>query len=555
MDKIQINCVNIGKCVDMNAGLSLAEIAQELGVKTRYTILGATVNNKCAGLTYRVYQPKRIEFFDIMHPEGKRMYARSLVLMLYVAVSELIPGAELNVLHSVSKGFYCELWKDGKALDPTTEQTEALKARMTELCKQALPIERKEMPLETAMELVTPIADTRRLIEQHGDAYVSVHTLAGKSAVLYADLVPNTAIVDVFDLREFYSGLLLQFPDDVTPEAVAPMTLQRKMFDVFLRQDKIQNLLGIKRLADLNDAIANGEGHTIIQISEALHEKRIAEIANMVADRRDEVRVVLIAGPSSSGKTTFSKRLAVQLTLNGIIPVNLSIDNYFVNREDTPRDANGNYDFDCVEAIDVKFFNEQLLDLMAGKEVEIPKFNFKKGCREFDGTRLSLPKNSVLVIEGTHGLTPALTPIIPEESKFRIYIAPMAGINFDNLTRIRTTDNRLIRRIIRDYYNRGHNAEATIAMWPSVRRGEDKFIYANQEEADVMFNSCTLYELAILRAKVEPILLEVKRNSPHYAEARRLLKLISYVAPLDSETVPPTSLLREFVGGSSFVYD
>lgn len=556
METIEIKCVNTGTTAQVEAGRTIGEIAQDLGIKLRYTILGASVNNKNMGLTFRIYQPKELNFFDITHPEGRRMYVRSLILMLHAAVADVMPEAELEVLHSVSKGYYCELrGADGKIIDPTTNETLALLERMHQLQKAALPIVRKEIPVEEAEKLLGKTADTARLIAQHGDMYTAIHTLDGHSAVLFGDLVPNTSILDVFDLREYFSGLLLQVPDDKNPDIVAPMTVQNKMFGTFMEHDKLQNLLHIRRLADLNDTILGGKGRTIIQVAEALHEKKIAEIANAIAERRDTVKVVLISGPSSSGKTTFSKRLAVQLTLNGIKPVNLSIDNYFVNRVDTPRDADGKYDFETVEAIDVKLFNEQLLALMGGKEIEIPKYNFIKGEREYDGTKLQIDDRSMIVIEGTHGLTPALTPMIPEASKFRIYVAPLAGINFDQLTRIHTTDNRLIRRIVRDYYNRGHNAESTIAMWPSVRRGEDRFIYTNQEEADMMFNSCTFYELAVLKAKAEPLLLEVRRSSPQYGEARRLLKFLSYFEPLDSETIPPTSLLREFVGGSSFEYD
>lgn len=556
METIEIKCVNTGETVSVEAGLTLSEIARKAGVKLRYTILGASVNNKNAGLTFRVYQPKEIRFFDITDPEGRRMYVRSLVLMLYSAVADVMPEAELEVLHSVSKGYYCELrGADGKLIDPTTNETLALIERMREIQKSALPIERKEIPSGEAIKRLGKTADTARLITQHGDMYTAMHTLDGHSAILFGDLVPDTSILDVFDLREYFSGLLLQVPDDKNPEIVAPMTVQNKMFGTFMEHDKLQGLLRVRRLADLNDAIAKGKGNGIIQVAEALHEKKIADIADTIAEKRDTVKVVLISGPSSSGKTTFSKRLAVQLMLNGIKPVNLSIDNYFVNRVDTPRDADGKLDFEAVEAIDVKLFNEQLLALMAGEEVEIPKYNFIKGEREYDGTKLQIDDRSMIVIEGTHGLTPALTPMIPEANKFRIYVAPLAGINFDQLTRIQTTDNRLIRRIVRDYYNRGHNAEATIAMWPSVRRGEDKFIYTNQEEADVMFNSCTFYELAVLKAKAEPLLLEVRRNSPQYGEARRLLEFLSYFEPLDGDTIPPTSLLREFVGGSSFDYD
>lgn len=556
METIEIQCENTGTAVIVAAGRSLGEIAQDLGLKLRYPILGACVNNKSAGLGFRLYQPKQVKFFDITAPEGRRMYVRSLILMLYAAAAEVMPEAELEVLHSVSKGLYCELrGADGKVIDPTTKQTLALLERMRELQKSALPIERREIPASEAVKKLGKTADTARLITQHGDMYTAVHTLNGHSAILFGELVPNTSVVDVFDLREYFSGMLLQVPDDKEPAKVAPMTVQNKMFGTFMEQDKLQNLMKVRRLADLNDAIVKGFGHEIIQVAEALHEKKIADIADMIAAKRDHVKVVLISGPSSSGKTTFSKRLAVQMILDGIKPINLSIDNYFVNRVDTPRDEDGKLDFEAVEAIDVKLFNEQLLALMDGKEVEIPKYNFIKGEREYDGTKLRIDDRSIIVIEGTHGLTPALTPMIPEANKFRIYVAPLAGINFDQLTRIHTTDNRLIRRIVRDYYTRGHNAESTIAMWPSVRRGEDLFIYTNQEEADVMFNSCTFYELAVLKAKAEPLLLEVKRNSPQYGEARRLLNFLSYFETLDGDTIPPTSLLREFVGGSSFNYD
>ncbi len=556
MQTIEINCVNTGNVAKIAPGLTLTEIANELGVKLSHPIVGAYVNNKSVDLDFRVFQPKQIKFFDITDSEGRRMYVRTLILMLHTAVAEEMPEAHLEVLHSVSKGLYCELRsEDGKTIDPTTNETLALLDRMRRMQKEAQPISRQELPTDKAIELLGKTCDTARLIAQHGDMYTVVHSIAGHSAVLFGDLLPCTSMVNVFDLREYFSGLLLQLPDDKEPEKLATMTVQNKMFDTFLSQDKLQNILGIRSLADLNAVLSAGKGNGTIQVAEALHEKKISDIADMIAERRATVKVVLISGPSSSGKTTFSKRLATQMILNGITPVNLSIDNYFVNRVDTPRDENGDYDFEAVEAIDVKLFNEQLLALMDGKEVDIPKYNFKKGEREYDGTKLKLSENSILVIEGTHGLTPALTPMIPVENKFRIYVAPLAGINYDHLTRIHTTDNRLIRRIVRDYYNRGHNAEQTIAMWPSVRRGEDKFIYTNQEEADVMFNSCTFYELAVLKAKAEPLLLEVRRNSPQYSEARRLLNFLSYFEPLDSATIPPTSLLREFVGGSSFEYD
>ena len=555
MAKIKINCTNLGRVEEVEAGLTLSEIASALNVKLPNTILGATVNNKITGLTYRVYQPKQITYFDISSTEGRRTYSRSLILMLYAAVSDVMPATELNVLHSVSRGLYCELRKGGKLYEPSLEDIDSIKSRMKELHRMGLPIVRQEMETERALELMRDMDDTERLMQQDGDIYSTVHSLEDHYVTMHGDLVPSTSYLTLFELKPYYSGMLLQAPSSQDPQTIAPMTRQDKMFATFTEFDKWCDLLNIQRLADLNDAIDKGYGNPIIQLAEALHEKKVAEIADMIAARRGSVKVVLIAGPSSSGKTTFSKRLGVQLMVNGIKPVTLSIDNYFVNREDTPRDADGKPDFEAVEAIDVKLFNEQLLALIAGDEVEIPKYSFVKGERYYDGTKLRLMPNSVLVIEGTHGLTPQLTPMVPEENKFKIYAAPLAGINFDHLTRIATTDNRLVRRIVRDYYNRGHNAEATIAMWPSVRRGEDRFIYPNQEQADVMFNSALMYEMSVLKKKAETILMEVPRNSPHYATAHRLIKFLRHFRPLDDASIPPTSILREFCGGSSFSYD
>lgn len=552
---ITIHCDNLGRDREVRAGLNLGELAAELGVTLPYRIVGAAVNNKLRSLTYRVFQPKRVLFFDATHAEGRRMYIRSCIFMLYVSVRRVLPQVELEVLHSVSQGLYCELREEERLYVPTSSELQRLRDEMDRLRRAALTFRRLELPTEQVEELLTRLPDTAHLLRQRGDCYTPVFELDEERLCLFGDVVPSTDYVDVFELRAFFSGMLVVLPDAARPSELAVMTKQNKMFATFMDLDKTLGLLGIHRLADLNEAIREGQGARIIQVCEALHEKKIAEIADRISERRGQVRVVLIAGPSSSGKTTFSKRLATQLVLNGLMPVNLSIDNYFVNRDQTPRDEHGEYDFEAVEAIDVKLFNEQLLALIDGQEIEIPKYNFKRGEREYDGERLQLRRNSVIVIEGTHGLTPALTPMVPDEAKFKVYVAPLAGINFDTLTRISTTDDRLIRRIVRDYYTRGHNAEATINMWPSVRRGEDRFIYTNQEEADVMFNSCLLYELAVLRSKVEPILLEVKQNSPAFGEARRLLNFMSYVTPLSADTVPPTSLMREFLGGSSFVYD
>lgn len=550
---VKVFCTNTGKTHEVEMGQSLSDIANDLGVKLKYSILGAQVNNKNIGLGYRLFQPKRITFFDIRHPEGQRMYVRSLSLMLIVAVKRTLPGAQLRIAHAVSRGLYCEIHRDGQSV--TIDDVDAIKSYMHRLTSQALPITREEMETAEAIKLFADMQDKQRLLTQHADVYTSVHHLDGESAVMYGDLVPNTRIVDVWDIIPYFDGLLIRLPSTVNPESLGDMIKQDKMFGVFQEFDSWLKLIDTQNLADLNDAIISGRGQKVIQVAEALQEKKIGHIADMIAARRDSVKVVLISGPSSSGKTTFSKRLGLQLMVNGIRPVTLSIDNYFVNRELTPRDENGDYDFEAVEAIDVKLFNEQLSALTNGEEVEIPKFNFQTGSRYYDGEKLRLNDGDVLVIEGTHGLTPRLTEIIPSEVKFRIYVAPLSSINFDSTTRINTTDNRLIRRIVRDYATRGYTAKDTIARWPSVRRGEDRFIYPNQEEADVMFNSAQVYELAVLKPKAEAILLEVPQNSPEYAEARRLIKFLSYVKPLSDVSIPPTSILREFLGGSSFVYD
>lgn len=551
---IKIHSLNTGETHEVPISCTLAEIATLLNIKLANPILGATVNNKFVGLGYRVYQPKNILFFDITHPEGYRTYTRSLTLMLLAAAEEVAPDAQLHVLHSVSGGLYCELRRDNKNIS-SPELIAKLLARMREMTTKALPIVRREVETAEAIEMLKTQPNKIRLIKQHGEIYTTIHSLDGHNSVMYGDLVPNTSYINVYDLCPFLNGMMLSLPCSNEPSKTEPLVDQKKMFAVFQDFDDRLKKFQTENIADLNDLITAGQGHRIIQVMETMQEKNIGYIADAIADRDFEIKVVLISGPSSSGKTTFSKRLALHLVVNGIKPVNLSVDNYFVNREDTPRDENGDYDFEALEAVDVKFFNEQLVALSKGEEVEIPKFNFKTGQRYFDGEKLRMEAGSVLVIEGIHALSPKLTEALPDNLKFRIYICPLASINLDNTARISTTDNRLIRRIVRDYAQRGYSAEDTILRWPSVRRGESKYIYPNQEQADHMFNTAMIYELAALKAIAEPILLEVAPNSPAYGEARRLIKFLSYFKPLDTTTVPPTSIIREFLGGSSFQYD
>ncbi len=551
---VKIFCVNTGKTHEVEMGASLSDIATQLNIKLKYSVLGAQVNNKNAGLTYKVFQPKKILFFDITHPEGRRMYIRSLELMLIIAVRRTLPNTKLKITHSVSRGIFCELRHTDNTIVENID-VEAIKKCMNDILRAKLPIIREEIETSEAVKLLSSDKATGLLLQQHGDIYSTIHWLDGEAASLFGDLVPNTSIVDVWDLVPYFNGMLLRLPCTTNPENVGSMVKQDKMFSVFQEFDSWLNLMHVRYLSDINKAVDNGYSNTIIQVAEALHEKKISQIADMIAARRDKVKVVLISGPSSSGKTTFSKRLGVQLVVNGIRPVTLSIDNYFVNREFTPRDENGDYDFEAVEAIDIELFNQNILALTKGEEIEIPKFNFKTGSRYYDGQKMQMHEGDMLVIEGTHGLTPEVTAQIPPEVKFRIYAAPLSGINLDANTRITTTDNRLIRRIVRDYQTRGYSAQDTLARWASVRRGEDRYIYPNQEEADVMFNSNLLYELCVLKTKAEPMLMEVAPNSPEYAEARRLIKFLSYFKVMPDNNIPPTSILREFLGGSSFEYD
>jgi len=554
MEKVRIYCVNLGRALEVAPGQTLESLAEKLGIKLKYRTIGGIVNGKFVGLSYRVFQPKRIEFFDTHHSEGKRMINRTLVMMLSVAVDETLPGAQLEVLHSVSKGLYCEIRKDGKRLDPTTGEVEGILAHMRKLCKDDLPIERREIPTDEALALLPDKKDTCRLLRQHGELYTAVHTLAGHSAVLYGDLAQRTSDAPVFNLKEYFSGMLLQLPDDNNPDQLAEATLQNKMFATFLQFDKIQDLLGVRRLADLNDAIANGDGKRIIQVSEALHEKQIADIADMIAERRDKVKVVLISGPSSSGKTTFSKRLSVQLMACGVKPHAMSSDDYFVDRDRTPRDEKGDYDFEHINAMDIGRLTSDINALIRGEEVALPRYDFESGKSVDSGKRMKLGEGEVLILEGIHALNPVLTEGVDENCKYRIYASALTSVMLDDHNYIPTTDNRLLRRIVRDYKYRARSAEETIRQWPSVRRGENRWIFPYQEQADVMVNTALLFELAALREQALPLLEQVPENVPEYSEAYRLRKFLMYIKPISTRGLPPTSLLREFLGGSTFKY-
>jgi uridine kinase len=552
MKTAHIRCLNNNKVNCYKVGTTLEEIAKDLGIKLKTPILGAYVNNKLRELSYEVYHPKTIEFIDITRPDGMRMYIRSLSLVLYKAVNELYPNARLRIEHSVSKGTYCSV--EGE--DLTMEDVQAIQNRMKEIIASDTPFLRRQEESEDVIQRFEEQnqKDKTALIRHRGQLYTSYHQLEKHIGLYYGYLVPSTGYLKVFDLIKYYNGMLLQIPKRNQPAELEDIVVQNKMFDIFQEFAEWNKVLNVRNLADINESCTNGKAETLIKISEALHEKKIGHIADMIDAQKKSVKLVLISGPSSSGKTTFGKRLAIQLMVAGMKPLNLSLDNYFVNRENTPLDENGDYDFEALNALDVKLFNEQLISLLAGKEVEIPKFNFETGQRYLDGEKLKMNEDNILIVEGIHGLNPELTHLIPDHSKFKIYVSALTSVNIDNHNLIHTTDNRLIRRIVRDYKYRNYSAQDTISRWPSVRRGEDAHIFPYQEEADVMFNTALLYELSVLKQQAEPILLEVQPNQPEYAEARRLLNFFSYFKPIQPSEIPPTSIIREFLGGSSFNY-
>jgi len=557
MDKeIKVKCLNNGQSIHCRRGSSLSEIAEMLNVKLPYPILGALVNNRLRACSHELFHPKTVQFIDITHVDGMRIYVRSLSFLLLAAVEEMFPGAHLRIEHSVSKGLYCEL--DNLHQELTVQMVINLANKMREIADRHLPILQIKDETDDVISLFKEkgIEDKTALIRHRGQYYSTYFKMGDHIGMFYGLMVPNTSYLKVFDLNKYYNGFLLRLPKADNPNEVEDLVIQNQLFEIFREFSHWTKVLNVTKVSDLNHAIRSGSGRSdmLIKITEALHEKKIAQIADRIFARKDKLRIVLISGPSSSGKTTFGKRLAIQLMVLGIKPLNLSLDNYFVNREHTPKDENGDFDFEALEAIDLKLFNEHLVTLLGGGEVEIPKFSFETGTRYYDGEKLKMGRENILIIEGIHGLNPALTPSVSDEAKFKVYVSALTSINIDDQTRIPTTDNRLIRRIVRDYKYRKYSAQQTISRWASVRKGEDKHIFPFQEEADIMFNSALLYELAVLKPYAESILLEVQPNQPEFVEANRLLKFFSYFKPMQPREIPPTSILREFLGGSSFSY-
>ena len=553
-ETITIYCKNNNTYKDVPIGSSLLDIYTAVGAPLRYRPMNAQVNNTTESLNFRCWQPKDIEFIDYTQLSGLRTYVRSLCHIFSKAVYDIWPTATLNLEHPVSKGYYCVI-HNGKNID--LETIEKIKKRMWELIDADLPFLHKSVRTVDAAVLFRErgMNDKARLIETAGLPYTSYYELEGYINFFYGCLTPSTGYIQLFDLEPYMDGVLLRIPKQTDPMELQPVIKQDKMFEAYKEHLTLQRTVGLDNVGDLNLAIEKGRSQDIILVSEAMQEKQVAKIAEKIADGYKEgIRIVLISGPSSSGKTTFCKRLQVQLTTNLLHPVGISLDDYFLNREDTPKDEHGEYDFESLYALDLPYFNKDLKKLLSGEEIELPTFNFETGQRVFKGKKLKLRENSILVIEGIHALNPELTEFIDDKYKYRVYVSVLTSISLDNHNWIPTTDNRLLRRIIRDYRFRGYSAEDTINRWPSVRRGEDKWIFPYQENADAMFNSAMLYELAALRKFAEPILAQVPESSKANAEAYRLLRFLRYFNYIPTEELPGTSLLREFLGGGSFKY-
>ena len=550
--ELQIRCKNNKKTVNISIGSSLFEIFDEINLKMDFGPVSAKVNNKVEGLNYRVYHNKDVEFLDLYSPSGSRAYTRTLFFILCKAANDIFPGRKMVIDIPVSNGYYCDLQSDV----PLSEDDVArIRARMQEIIDAKMPIRRYECTTEQAVKLFEEVGDMAkvRLLKTTGKLYTLYYDLGGYKDYYYGTLLTNTGQIHLFDLVKYYDGMLLRIPSLNDPSKLGELVRQDKLFEIFKEHHHWQDILGVRTIGDFNNAVDKGYTTGLINLAEALQEKKIARIAEMIAERKN-VKMVLIAGPSSSGKTTTCKRLSVQLLTNGIKPVGISLDDYFVDRELTPKDSSGEYDYEHVEALNIKLLNEQMNALMAGEEVELPKYNFQTGKSEKSGRQLKLNGNEVLVVEGIHALNPMLTAQIPEENKFRVYASALTTILLDDHNYVPTTDNRLLRRIIRDYKYRGVSAQDTIRRWPSVRAGENKWIFPFQENADVMFNTAMLFELGVIKSQAVPLLELVPEDCEEYSEAYRLLKFLKYIRPIPNIQVPPTSLLREFLGGSSFKY-
>ncbi|MCE5205204.1 MAG: nucleoside kinase [Porphyromonadaceae bacterium] len=553
-DKVKVKCINTGEEKDVEVGTPLTALIDIFGVKLPYLIANAKINNKTESLAYRVYRPKTIEFVDLSNSSAMRTYVRSLCFILAKAVDDLLPNAEMYIEHAVSKGYYFQIESD---VPVGKQELDAIRNRMREIVEADIPFVQVEEETMKVVQLFRErgMEDKARLLETSDMLYARYSKLDEYIDYFYGCLTPSTGYIKIFDVQPHNGGFLLRVPNREYPVELEPEVKQEKLLNVYREHLKFLKISRLDNVGDLNQAKLEGRMSEVIQVAEAYQSKQIGEIAEEITRRFQEgVRVVLISGPSSSGKTTFRKRLEIQLLVNLLTPVGISLDDYFVDRDKTPLDENGEKDYESLYALDLDLFEKHMLQLMQGEEVELPFYNFVTGKREYKKNFLKMTDNSILIVEGIHGLNPELTAHIPQDKIFKVYVSALTTISLDDHNWIPASDNRLIRRIVRDYRYRGYSAEQTISRWDSVRHGEEKWIFPFQENADVMFNSAMIYELAAIRRHAEPVLMQVPRTVPEYSEAYRLLKFLSYFNYITDRELPPTSLLREFLGGSSFRY-
>lgn len=550
--EIQIRCKNNKKSIYATIGSTLSDVFKQLNLKMPYNTVCAKVNNKVEGMNFRLYHNADVEFLDMTSGSGSRNYTRTLFFILCKAVHDLFPRSYVVIDIPVSNGYYVDINIEREV---TIDDVTKIRQRMQEIIDASMPIKRHEVPTEEAIQMFSQKGDEAKakLLKSAGSLYTTYYQIDDYVDYYYGSLLTNTSQIYLFGLEKYYDGLLLRIPDLKNPDVLPEMTRQDKMFSIFKEQHQWQNIVGVRTVGDFNEIVEAGGGTDLINVSEALQEKKISRIADEIASRKD-VKLILLAGPSSSGKTTTCKRLSIQLVANGLKPLQISLDDYFINRVQTPLDENGEYDYESIYALNLELINEQFNALFRGEEVELPKYDFQLGVSKPSGKKVRMKENNVLVVEGIHALNPELTAHIPEKQKYRVYVSALTTILLDDHNYIPTTDNRLLRRIIRDYKYRGVDARDSIHRWPSVRSGENKWIFPFQENADAVFNSAMLFELAVIKQQAEPLLEQVPENCEEYSEAYRLRKFLKYIRPIPNKDIPPTSLLREFLGGSSFRY-
>lgn len=551
MSNVKIRCRNNGKTIGMPVGCTLHEVYAHSGLDMKYGPVSARVNNKVQGLNYRFYNSKDVEFLDMHSPSGRRVYTRTLFFVLAKAVEDLYASASLRIEASVSNGYYCELEIGREVLNADVAD---IKSRMQQIIDSKMPIHRIQCPIEDAIDLFRSkgMESKAQLLESQTNLYAYYYQLGDTVDYFYSCLLTNTGDIHLFDLVPLGEGLLLRIPSLKDPGVLDSMPEQTKALEVIREHHRWQKILGVHTVGEVNNVIKQGKAAELINVCEALQEKKLSKIADEIVERK--AKIVLLAGPSSSGKTTTSKRLSVLMMAAGLRPHTLSTDDYFVNRVDTPLDENGEYDFECIGAEDTDLFNKQMSQLLAGEEVELPRYDFQKGERVYEGRKLRLSPDDVIIIEGNHALNPIMSAQIPEKDKYRVYVSAITAVALDDHNFVPTIDVRLLRRILRDYLYRGFSAKDTIHRCPSVTAGEEKWITPFQENADAVFNSALPYELGVIRSRIMPILEQVNERDVEYAEASRLRKFLKYFIPVPDSQVPPTSLLREFAGGSSFKY-